>query len=77
MKRLLILTALLMMSVAAVGCRSGACWSSWFNRGAACNNYGGYGGTTTYSAPDDGSILLPPASQPPLLPGPVQALPSR
>ncbi len=74
MKRLLILTALLMMAVVTVGCRSNACSRGCFNRGAACNNYGG---TTVYSAPEDDSILLPPASQPPLLPGPVQALPSR
>jgi hypothetical protein len=39
MKRLLFVTALMILTVAAVsGCRGAGC-SSWFNRGAACEPY--------------------------------------
>ena len=39
MKRLLFVTALMILTVAAVsGCRGVGC-SSWFNRGAACEPY--------------------------------------
>lgn len=72
MKRLMILTALVVMTVGLAGC--GRNWGRWWNRGAWCG--GGqpqpYG---AYSPPvyeDDGAVITNsvPAATVPVLPGP-------
>ncbi len=69
MKRLLVITAVVMLSTSAIGCGCRP-WGYWLRRAACCNAYGPAGPTVTYADP----YLADPYLAPPtieIVPGPV------
>ena len=72
MKRLLVLTAIALFTIAAVGCSSSrtSWWNRgcWWNRGAPCETYDPCEPGTVYGGTYGGTVLPSPTTT--ILPGP-------